>query len=128
MMERWRGEERRGEEKPTRIIMPPRIVKLGKRGAATTMILTCDNGEEYGIQELAKIVGFAHSHGLYQRLRSHGWDNADILKPPSRKGYRIDGGGSGACAEKGELSRLSNRSRSENLKKIPAAGIWERRL
>jgi hypothetical protein len=113
--------------RPTRIIKQPVIVKANKRGAPTTMIITCDDGREYGIQELAQIVGFKHSHGLYQRLRNIGWDDPDALNPPSKRGYRVNGSTTLNSGGTGDWGKLSSKDRSAKLHKIKI-GTWEKKI
>lgn len=111
---------------PTRIIKPPKIVRTKRSGAPKQMIITCDDGKEYYINDLAVKLGFASGHGLYQRLRMIGYDHPGILRPPDRRrpfnrDIPADGGGNA------EWKKLSGRDRSKNLNKFKT-GTWEAQL
>jgi len=111
---------------PTRIIKPP-YEKLSRERKWTKYIL-CDNRKEYTMAELAEMVGFKSSHGLWQRIDANGWDHPDILARPKGKGRTISGV---PCThmqfEKGSWAGLSGASRYKNLEKIPEPGTWESR-
>lgn len=111
---------------PTRIIKPPKMVKTRRSGAPRQMVITCNDGKEYYINELAVKLGFASGHGLYQRLRMIGYDHPNILRPADRRrplgrDMSPDAGGNV------EWKKLSGKDRPNNLKNLKI-GTWEAQL
>lgn len=104
---------------------PTRIVKIVEKGSFHKLFITCDDGKEYTVNELAQVIGLDRS-GMHQRLRLLKFDDPAMLNPPAKRGYRIDGRNTFAKGYKSsQFQKLSSRVRSENLRKIRPLGMWE---
>jgi hypothetical protein len=124
-------------EKPTRIVQPPvkrRSVIKDSNGRGNygreVLCLTCDNGVEYEISLLAEIIGMTAS-GLYQRLRSHGWQHPMILSRKCAPNENIRGNGymrNIVDSGSDEWRQMSTRPRSAGLARLPEPGIFERQM
>jgi len=116
---------------PTRIIKPPELIGPDdqRAGLAThRLLITCDDGQEYTSDELAKLIGFRNAHGLLQRLHANGWECEHILTAPVRRGVRISGNPVNQkfpSKSSGNWHNLGGRARTENLDKIRRQGTWE---
>ena len=111
--------------KPTKIIKEPTRVrpKLGEHGTNTThpiLLITCDDGRDYTITQLAQVLSMTRQKLSYQ-IMTLGWDHPRVLdwsygKLPSRPPL----GGNDAWR------RLSDEPRGHRLACIPRVGIMER--
>ena len=106
-------------KKPTKV-----LPKLGEHGTNTThpiLIITCDDGCDYTLAQLAKKVGMSSQKLVYQ-IRSLGWKHPQVLDPkfgklpppPDRRGND-------------QWKRLSDKSRHDRLKSIARAGSLDPR-
>ncbi len=116
------------KRQPTRIVRPPvkRMVQT-RGGGRGTMFITCDNGREYEIGELAALVGISRS-GLYQRIHSHGYQHEQILAPPVRPGENLNKTlylRNHADSGSEEWRRMSSKPRTDNLARICQPGKFE---
>jgi hypothetical protein len=106
-------------KKPTRV-----LPKLGEHGTNTThpiLIISCDDGCDYTLAQLAKKIGMNTQKLVYQ-LRALGWKHPQVLDakfgklppPPQNRGND-------------QWKKLSDHSRHHRLAKIVRAGNLERR-
>lgn len=112
-----------GEIPLLRIIREPVRVKPtpGEHGTNTThkiMLISCDDGRDYTLQQLAEYLGVKKQKIVYQ-ITSLGWDHPQVLDPhfgklppPRKSGNAL-------------WHQLSTKSRFKMLLKIPPAGSWE---
>jgi len=126
--------------KPTRILKKTQLPKGDPRAnSPVTWLWHCNDGKNYTTRELAIVLEFKDPHGLYQRIRTLGFDHPDVCVPLAKKGCRLDGTSVNVGRFKepkvdlvggdaGTFGSLGNRIRTENLSKIPKPGTWEATL
>ena len=113
---------------PTRIVKKPERVRPDreKHGVNTThkiLVITCDDGCEYTIDQLAKIKGLTRQK-LYWRLSHYPWSHPEILKDQmsdAKKGGGVPKAGNEAW------KKLSGDDRDHKLTTLPPVGSLERR-
>jgi len=113
---------------PTRIVKAPERVRPDKEkhGTNTThsiLLITCDDGCEYTIDQLAKKKDMTRQK-LYWRLGNFPWDHPEIL---NEKMSDAGKGGGVPRAGNSAWKQLSGVERKNKLAALPHAGILERR-
>lgn len=124
------GDPPNGEDGPLpiRIIKEPTKVKpiKGMHGTNTThpiLLITCNNGFSYTINELASLLGRSRQQVAW-RLREVGWQDPRCLDFSEDNDCRCNRRG-GNTSGNSAWAALSNRPRLLDLDRIPPAGSWE---